>query len=174
MKTTWTLVAALAVSTLCVGCLSRLFSEGMGEVRGASGKVVETGKTPDLAAYKGLRVEPITVSSGSQTPADMPGMIQANLAAVAEKKGLTPDGRPGLRLSGVIIQYETSSMVDKATGPLAEVIVQAKLIDARSGDVVAEANLIGRSKASTSSNVKDMAAGVGKALDQWLKDGGLK
>ena len=34
-----------------------MFSEGMGAARGASGKVVEIGKTPDLTKYKGLRIE---------------------------------------------------------------------------------------------------------------------
>ena len=174
MTTTLTIMTAMALSLLGFGCMGRLFSEGMGQASGASGKVVETGMTPDLTNNKSLRIESITMTSGSQTPAEMPGMIQADLMAVAQKRGLTPEGNPGLRLSGVIIQYETSSTVDKVTGPLSEVIVQAKLTDAQSGNVVAEANLIGRSKASSSSNVTDLSAGVGKALDQWLKDGGLK
>jgi len=174
MKTTLTIMMGLALSLLCVGCLGRLFSEGMGEVRGASGKVVETGMTPDLTKYKSLRIESITIASGSQTPAEMPHMIQADLKAVAEKRGLTPQGQPGLRLSGVITHYETSSTIDTAMGPLSEVIVQAKLTDTQSGNVVAEANLIGRSKASSSSNVKDLSAGVSKALGQWLDAGGLK
>ena len=174
MKKTLTVMIAMALSLMCVGCIGRLFKEGMGGVRGASGKVVETGTTPDLTKYKSLRIESITIASGSQTPVEMPDMIQADLKAVAQKRGLTPEGKPGLRLSGMIIQYETSSTVDTATGPLSEVIVRAKLIDTQSGDIVAEANLIGRSKASSSSNVKDLSAGVGKALDQWLKGGGLK
>jgi hypothetical protein len=173
MKMTLTIMMALALSLLCFGC-ERLFTEGMGEARGASGKVVETGMTPDLRNYKSLHIESITMASGSQTPAEMPDMIQADLKAVAEKRGLMSEGEPGLRLSGVITQYETSSTLDTAIGPLAEVIVQAKLTDTQSGNVVAEANLIGRSKASSSSNVQDLSAGVGKALDQWLKDGGLK
>lgn len=173
MKTTFTIMMALALSLLCVGC-GRLFSEGMGQARGASGKVVETGMTPDLRNYMGLRIESITIASGSQTPAEMPDRIRAELKTVAVKRGLSPEGNPGLRLSGVIIQYETSSTLDTAIGPLSEVIVQAKLIDTQSGDVVAEANLIGRSKASSSSNVTDLSAGVGKALDQWLKNGGLE
>jgi len=173
MKTILTLMMALALSLLSFGCLGRMFSEGMGEATGASGKVVEPGMTPDLRNYKSLRIESISIASGSQTPAEMPDMIQADLKAVTQKRGLASEETPGLRLSGVITQYETSSTTDTVIGPLSEVIVQAKLIDAQSGNVVAEANLIGRSKASTSSNVNDLSAGVGKALDQWLKDGGL-
>jgi hypothetical protein len=173
MKTTITIVMALALNLLCLGCMGRLFSEGMGQARGASGKVVETGVTADLTKYKGLRIESITIAPGSQTPAEMPALIQTDLMAVAEKRGLTPEGEPGLRLSGEIVHYETSSTVDTAIGPLAEVIVRTKLTDAQSGKVVAEANLIGRAKATSSSGVKDISAGVGKALDQWLKGGGL-
>ena len=48
------------------------------------------------------------------------------------------------------------------------------MIDAQSGAVVAEANLIGRSKASSSSSAVKVSAGVGEALEKWLEDGGLK
>ena len=101
-------------------------------------------------------------------------MIRADLAAVVEKRGLRPEGDPGLKLSGEIVHYESSSTVDTAIGPLEEVIVRAKLTDAQGGNVVAEANLIGRSKATSSSGAKSVSAGVGEALDKWLKDGGLK
>jgi len=79
-----------------------------------------------------------------------------------------------LTLSAEIIHYETAGVVDTAIGPLAEVIVRAKLVDAQTGEVVAQANLIGRSKATMSSGAKDLSAGVGKALDKWLKEGGLR
>jgi hypothetical protein len=146
----------------------------VGAATGASGRVVENGSTPNLAAYRGLRVEPLKLSASSQAPADMPGMIQADLEAAARGRGLTLDEKPALRLVGEVIHYETSSTVDTAIGPLAEVIVWAKLIDASSGKVVAEANLVGRSKASSSSSDKHLSAGVGKALDKWLKEGGLR
>jgi hypothetical protein len=170
---TMTLTVA-ALSILCFGCLGRMFSEGMGAATGASGKVVATGMTPDLTKYKGLRIEVITVAQGSQAPAEMPDMIRADLAAAAEKRGLRPEGAPGLKLSGEIVHYESSSTVDTAIGPLEEVVVRTKLTDAQSGAVVAEANLIGRSKATSSSGAKSVSAGVGDALDKWLKDGGLK
>ena len=167
------MLTVVLLSMLCLGC-SRLFSEGMGAARGASGKVVEIGRTSDLTMYKGLRIESITVGEGLQVPAGMPNMIRTDFAAAAEKRGLMSAGQPALTLSAKIVHYETSSTVDKAVGPLSEVIVQAKLTDARSGKVVAEANLIGRSKATSSSSVNDVSEGAAKALDQWLKSGGLK
>jgi hypothetical protein len=167
-------LTAVALSLLCLGCMGRLISEGMGTARGASGKVVDIGMARDLTKYRSLRVEPISVSPGLQTPADMPAMIRTDLAAAAEKSGLKPEGEPGLKLSGEIIHYETGGTVDTAIGPLQEVVVRTKLIDVQSGNIVAEANLIGRSKATSSSGAKNLSDGVGEALHKWLKDRGLK
>jgi hypothetical protein len=167
-------LTAVAMSILCLGCMGRMVREGMGAATGASGKVVEIGKTPDLTKYKSLSIQVITVAEGSQAPAGMPAMIRADFTAAAQKQGLTPEGAPGLRLSGEIVHYESSSTVDTATGPLEEVVVRTKLTDAQTGDVVAEANLIGRSKATSSSGAKHVSAGVGEALEKWLKQGGLE
>ncbi len=67
----------------------------------------------------------------------------------------------------------TGSIVDTALGPLEEAVVRATLTDAQSGNVVAETNLIGRSKATSSRGAAHLSAAVGKALDKWLKEGGL-
>ena len=171
------LLPGLAVAALSLpnfGCMSRMVSEGMGAATGASGKAVGTSVVPNLGTYKSLRIEPITVAAGLQAPADMPSMLRTDLADVAEKRGLKPTGEPALKLSGEIIHYETADMVDTAIGPLAQVIVRAKVTDAQTGKVIAQGNLIGRSKATASSSEKSLAAGVGKALDKWLKEGGLK
>jgi hypothetical protein len=168
------MLTAAVISILCFGCVGRFFSEGIGAARGASGKLVEIRKTPDLTRYTGLRIERITVGQGLQAPADMPSMIRNDLTVTAEKRGLRPEGQPGLTLSGQIVHYEPSSSVDTAIGPLEEVIFRAKLIDTQSGNLVAEANLVGRSKATSSSGTKNVSAGVAKALNQWLKQGGLK
>lgn len=174
MRTAMTFVMAMAVGFICTGCMGRIFSEGIGAATGASGRVVENGTTPDLTKYKSLRIEPITVAAGSQTPADMPDMVQADFEAATRFRGLTPEEKPGLKLVGEIIHYETSRTVDTAIGPLEEVIVRVQLIDAHTGKVVAEANLVGRSKATSSSGPKHVSEGAGKALGKWLAAGGLK
>ena len=168
------MLTVVLVGILCFGCMGRFFSEGMGAARGASGKLIEIRKTPDLSRYTGLRIDRITVAQGLQAPADMPSAIEKDLAATAEKRGLTPEGQPGLTLSGEIVHYEPSSTTDKAIGPLEEVVVRIKLIDAQSGNLIAEANLVGRSKAISSSGTKNVSAGVAKAMNQWLKQGGLR
>lgn len=123
IRTVTMTLTAVALSILSLGC-GRMFSEGMGVATGASGKVVEIGMTPDLTKYKGLRIEAITVAQGLQAPSEMPAMIGSDLAATAQKRGLTPEGQPGLKLSGQIVHYESSSTVDTAIGPLAESILR--------------------------------------------------
>lgn len=168
-----TVTLAAALSILSFGCMGRLISEGMGGATGAAGKVVEIGMTPDLTKYKGLRIEAITVAPGLQAPSEMPAMIGSDLAAAAQKRGLITEGQPGITLSGQVVHYESSSTVDTAIGPLEEAVLRAKLTDA-SGTVVAEAQLVGRSKATSSSGAKNVSEGVAKAFDKWLKAGGLK
>jgi hypothetical protein len=168
------MLTAVGLSLLCSGCVGRLFSEGMGAAGGASGRVVGDGRTPDLTKYKSLRVESITVAHSSQAPAELPGMLRADFAAVSAERGLKTEGAAGLKLSGEVVHYETSSTTGKALGPLGEVIVHAILTDAESGAVLAETNLVGRSKASSSSSTKNVSEGAAKALDEWLKEGGLK
>lgn len=175
MSRTVTMMLALAALGIgCTGCMSRMISEGAGAATGASGKMVSSEMTPDLTKYKGLAIETISVAPGLQAPAEMPSLLQTSLANAGAKMGLQPEGTPSLKLSGQIAHYETAGTVDTAIGPLAEVIVRMKMIDAQSNKVIGQANLIGRSKATSSSSPKNLADGVGKALDKWLKEGGLK
>ena len=174
MRTAMTFVITMAVGFICTGCMGRIFSEGIGAATGASGRAVENGTTPDLTKYKSVRIEPITVAAGLQVPADMPDMVHADFEAATRFRGLTPEEKPGLKLVGEIIHYEASRTVDTAIGPLEEVVVRAQLIDTHSGKVVAQANLVGRSKATSSSGAKHISGGVGKALGKWLAAGGLK
>lgn len=167
------MLTTAALSMLCFGCMGRLFSEGLGSARGASGKSVYMGTAGDFTKYKSLSIAAINVSPGLHTPEGLAHMIRTDLAAAAEERGLKREGKPGLRLSGEIIHYETGSIVDTALGPLEEAVVRATLTDAQSGNVVAETNLIGRSKATSSRGATHLSAAVGQALDKWLKEGGL-
>lgn len=165
-------VVALSIPNL--GCTGRLISEGLATVTGAAGKVVDIRAARNLEKYKGLQVESLTVAPGVRVPGDMVMLIREQMMAAAEKRGLMPAGKPGLNVSAELIHYESGGIVDEAIGPLEEVILRTKLMDAETGNVLAEANLVGRSKATTSSGAKNLAEGVGKALDKWLKQAGVK
>ncbi|HSW44175.1 MAG TPA: hypothetical protein VLM89_01225 [Phycisphaerae bacterium] len=169
-----TCTASVALALPNVGCMSRLIKEGAATVTGASGKVVEVQKVRNLSKYKGLRIESLTASSGLKLPEDMTMLVREAFIEAAAKKGLKPSATPALKLVGEIIHYESGGLVDEAVGPLEEVIVRTKLMDDTSGEVLTEANLIGRSKATTSSGKKHLAEGCGKAISTWLKECGLK
>ncbi len=156
------------------GCVGRLISEGAGTVIGASGKVVYIARSRDLHQYKGLTIESLVVSPGLPTPGNVTMLVRQQIVDEIDKRGLKATGQPGLKLRAEIIHYETGGVVDTAIGPLEEMVVRTKLIDAQSGAVLTEANLIGRSKATTSSGPENLARGVGRALDRWLEECGLK
>lgn len=170
----WIVLTAVGLVLPNAGCMSRLIKEGAATVTGASGKVVEIHKARDLSKYKGLTIESLTASPGLKLPGEITALVRQNFGEAAVKRGLKPNGTPGLKLAGEIIHYESGGLVDEAVGPLEEVIVRTKLIDADSGEVLTEANLIGRSKATTSGGVKNLAEGSGKALSKWLKECGIK
>lgn len=157
-----------------LGCMSRLISEGAGTVTGASGKVVHITRSRDLRQYKGLSIESLTISPGLPTPGNVTMLIRQQIIEEVDKRGLKVTGEPRLKLSAEVIHYETGGLVDTAIGPLEEMVVRTKLIDAESGALLTEANLIGRSKATTSSGPEHLARGVGRALDRWLEECGLK
>ena len=165
---------ALFVCTANVGCMGRLIREGAGAAMGASGKVVELHTPPSLANYHGLTIESITVAKGLRVPSDIAALVRQGYADAAEDLVLTLGGSPAVAVSGEIIHYEAGDTVSKAIGPLQEIIVRTQLIDAGSKKFLGEANLIGRSKALTSSGAHNLTEGAGKALSKWLGDSGVK
>jgi hypothetical protein len=121
-----------------------------------------------------MNVDEITIANGVNAPSEMPAMIRSDIVSVTDRRGLGNGGNPRLRLSGEIIHYEDGTKMDSVIGPFEEVILRTRLIDVQSGAVVQETNLIGRSKAVTSSGVESLSEGVGKALDTWLTNGGAR
>jgi hypothetical protein len=169
-----TMLAATIVSTLALGCTGRIIREGMGTATGASGKVVDSGSGGSLSQYKSLAIGPITVAGELKGASHMPPMIQGDLNKVVHDRHLDKSSGPGLKMTGEIVHYEAASAVSTVADPLEEVIVRATFTDAATGETVAQTNLIGRAKATTSSGDRSLAAGVGKALDEWLEQRGMR
>lgn len=168
------IVVALLLCTLQAGCVSRARREVVGAVRGASGKVVILESTSNLAKFRGMSVGSIQVAAGLEVPNEIPEMVrQAYLDAGADL-GLSASGSPSLQVSGEIIHYETAGTIDHAIGPLEEIIVRTRLDESGSEQPLGQANLVGRSKTTTSSGRHHLAKGAGKALKKWLKKSGLK
>ncbi len=171
------LLVTVATAAFCLpstGCMSRAIKEGIGVATGASGKVVEVQRVTNLSRYKGFTVDSLTAAPGLKMPAEVPAMIRQHFNEVAAKRDLKPNGVPALKLVGEVIHYESAGAVDTAIGPLEEVIVRTKLIDTESGQVLTEANLIGRATSTTSGGSRNLSEGAGKAFKKWLGDCGLK
>ncbi len=166
-------LTGFVICTTNLGCMGRAIREGAGAVRGASGKVVALKRAPSLSHFRGLTVEPIGVAAGLDVPSNVPELVrQAYLEAGAEL-GLTAGGAPSLTVRGEIIHYETGGTVDHAIGPLQEIIIRTRMSDSGSDDVLGEAHLVGRSKATTSSGRRNLTEGAGRALEKWLGKAGL-
>jgi hypothetical protein len=166
------LSAAVILST-CTGCMSRVLKEGVGTVRGARGAFVQAADTQSLADYRGLDVQTFTISNSIPSATRMPALIEKAITTMARKQGLVDAEGPRLRLAGAIVHYETADTVGTLIGPLEEVIVHALLYDAATGARVGEANLVGRAESTTASGDANLAAGVAKALQDWLAKRGM-
>lgn len=166
-------LAALAITLGTTGCMSRMVREGLGAATGASGKAVAFDSVADLADYKGMKVESITVAPGLFAPLEMRSLVSEEFLKAGSSYGLMPAGSPAITVTGEIIHYEEPGMVDTAMGPLAEVIVRTTLTDAQTGKVLAAGNLVGRSKATVSSSPSSLAEGAGEAMKKALKAGSL-
>ncbi len=157
-----------------VGCMSRAIREGAGAVTGASGRVVALRQPANLAHYKGLRVESITVAPGLDAPGNLGALVSQAYLEAAQELRLSPTGSPALLVQGEIIHYETGGVVSVAIGPLQEIIVRTQLSDAETHEVLGSANLVGRAKSLTASGAENLAEGAGEALEEWLKESGLE
>lgn len=168
------IIVVLLVCALQAGCMSRARREVVGAVRGASGKVVVLESPPSLAPFRGISVDSIQVAAGLEVPIEIPEMVRQAYLDTGADLGLSAGGSPTLQVSGEIIHYETAGTIDHAIGPLEEIILRTRLRESGSEQVLGKANLVGRSKTTTTSGRHNLAKGAGKALKKWLKKSGLK
>ncbi len=94
-----TVLVCGSLSLSATGCIGRLIREGVGAVTGAAGKVVDIREPSELTTYRGLRVEPLTVSPGLAVADDMPTLIHTQWVKVGDGvEDLTAAGSPVLGL----------------------------------------------------------------------------
>lgn len=167
-------IVLAGVGLVGTGCLGRVISEGAGAVLGARGKVVDIKRGPSLTRYHALRVESLSVSPGLMPPSSLAGLVRGQFMKAGQEAGLATSGRPMVLVEGEIIHYEAGGAVDTAIGPLEEVIIRTRLMDGESHRLLAEANLVGRSKATSSSGPENLSEGAGRALAKWLEEAGLR
>jgi hypothetical protein len=169
-----TVVWMIVVSLSCVGC-GRAISEGVGEVRGASGIVMPidppvTGANPNqLADYHCFVLGDIRDDIGGRLSREFLPILRAEFKERLAAKRLPDEpGGKTLEVRGRIIHYEDVGTLGNVIGPLEEVICRTEFVDKATGQVVAVVNCIGRTNTSLNRGVKTKAEGLAKAIVGWI------
>ncbi|MBN2211101.1 MAG: hypothetical protein JW709_06860 [Sedimentisphaerales bacterium] len=185
------LTGLMLIVLLGTGC-SRGIKEGLYAVTGSSGKIVRLSgdetRIGNLAnEYGGVRVELFANDVGQAAPQSfidaLPGAIAKRLEyrsrSLGEKiKGVDKEeagpfftGPAGkvLVIRGRVIQYEAGDLTDKAISPMDEAICRVQFTDGTTGEMLAEANCTGRSKSVVRTGPDELADGVAKAINKFLK-----
>jgi hypothetical protein len=165
----------LTLLPLTSGCWGRAIREGIGAVKGASGSFVQLSSPGSLSGYNGLRVEPVQPVAGLLLPSQFESILKTSLfEQPAEALLISSGGSPLLVARCEVIHYEDGDVVDQAIGPLKEVILRVVLHDGDSDAVLGMANVVGRSKATSSSGRHTLGDGAGKGLRKWLEATGVR
>ncbi len=170
------LIVLLGTAMCATGCTGTIIREASGAVLGGRGTfmpiqpVAADKTTKTLGEYTNFELGPIVDGIGGKTPVDLAGHLGKAFAKEAggARLPLDPTGKT-LIIRGKIIHYESTSTVGYVLGPLEEAICLTELVDKDTGRVLGVANCIGRTKAATSSGVKEKAAGLAKAFVKWIE-----
>ena len=71
-------------------------------------------------------------------------------------------------MRGRILHYEDADTLGIAIGPLEEVVARLEMVDKDSGQVLAQANCIGRTTTRTTLGVANKGRGLAKAIASWI------
>ena len=165
----------LAAALSATGCGTAI-SEATGVVLGGRGSymaitpMAADKATKTLGSYTNFELGAIGDGIGGKMPAELIPHLET--AFTKEVRGShLPDDSAGrtLLIRGTVIHYESTSTVGYVLGPLEEVICRTELVDKATGQVLGVANCVGRTKAASSSGVKEKAVGLAKAFVKWIE-----
>ncbi len=175
MRTTIVTSIVFLFLSITQGC-GRLISEGVGTVTGAKGTYLvlqpigEGPRTAPLASYTEFELLPLEADPGVRVPL----MFTQNLPEKFQQcliKEKFADGTRGktLVIRGRIMHYESAGLAGEVFGPFEEVVARTELVDKQTGKVLGVANCIGRSEETVNEGPEDKAAGLAKAIVNWIK-----
>jgi len=170
------LLLLLAAALPATGCTGTIIREASGVVLGGKGTFIPIQplaadkKTKTLGSYTNFELGAITDGIGGKMPAELIPHLQTAFAKAVSGAHLPDDsGGKTLVIRGNVIQYESASTVGYVLGPLEEVICRTELVDKDTGQVLGVANCVGRTKAASSSGVREKANGLAKAFVKWIE-----
>ncbi len=171
----WAVCGAMLL--LSTGCTTGI-TEGVKAVAGGRPHVApltapvsaSAGSMP-LADYERFELGELTDDFAGQTPEALWPKLRSSYAKELGESKL-PD-RPGGKavvVRGRVLHFESKSFLGTMISPLSEVVVRAEMVDKASGEVIARANLVGRTTSRARNNVGVVAEGLARAVVNWYKD----
>jgi len=175
MKTGYLLgTVMLLTAASMLGC-STAAKETVGLFTGAKGlyapiKPVAADQTArPLGQYRHFELGAITDDFGGNVPGGLISHLrQAFPEAIADAKLPNEPGGKTLLIRGRILHYEDAGTLGFAIGPLEEVVARLEMVDKDSGQVLGEANCIGRTTTRTTLGVANKGRGLAKAIASWI------
>lgn len=170
MTHSWLIRVTLCVAIVPLGC-SRAIKEGVGIVRGGSGitTVIEP-ISADVTRYGSIELATFDDQTGTGVPAQLQPMLQRFFKEMLVEKKIPRVGHGDrtLTVRGTFLYYERAGRtVSQAVSPIEEVVARVELLEG--GKVIAQANCVGRSTATSTYGVKAKAQGLAKAIIDWLE-----
>jgi len=166
----------LSAALTATGCTGTIIREATGAVMGGKGTfmpiqpLAADKTTKNLGDYTNFELGTITDGIGGKMPADLTSHLHSAFSREVSSARLPSDSSgKTLVIRGTVVHYESASTVGYVLGPLEEVICRTELVDKTSGQVLGVANCVGRTKAATSSGVKEKASGLAKAFVKWIE-----
>ncbi|MCX5653247.1 MAG: DUF4410 domain-containing protein [Planctomycetota bacterium] len=175
------LLGLLAVLAITSGCVGTAVSQGMSAVTGASPRVFELRDVAGPVAldrYKSVAVQAFDPAPLlGALPGDAAQETQAQTirrlteTRMFESVGPTPGPRPALVIRGKFIDYDPGGTAARVVGlggnPF--LTAQIELIDGDTGQVLGIAMVSGTVKSAVRTGMKELADGVGKAIEGLVK-----
>jgi len=166
---------ALLVSATS-GCTTAA-KEVFGFLRGGTGSVVAIqplAADPEarpLGEYRNVELGEITDETGGLVPAAFWTQLQREVPQELAGRGIPLEsGGKTLVIRGRILHYETHGLMGLALSDVEEVVARLQMVDKDTGNVLAVANCIGRTKNRTNRGVETKVDGLAEAIAVWVDD----
>lgn len=164
-----TLLLGMLVAMVAPGCISRIAKEGLSVGTGAKGVVSEVLPPGSLAGYTRFELGTFQDGMGGLAPKSLWTYLPGKFTKHAADENLPNTPGKVCVIRGTIVHYEGEGVGGLLFGHFEEVIARTELIDQATGQVLGQANCIGRSTTTARKGVENKADGLAKAIVDWIK-----